>query len=775
MPSAIIARQPSRHRVHSRPHAPAFRLSHAAALVGLLLAAPVWATIYGPGAVTGLKGLQGGDIVAAGTTATAAADTNVFVLDPAVPGAVTIGGAGAASTISADSANALSDKYACTDSTARPNFTVSIVNTTLSSTLNHAIATCNNVIDLSNASGTTLSIDHSTITSTNPGAVPYQSSHRGYGVIASGISSVSLTSSNISTVLGNALDTRRVPSVTVKGSQMVGAGNIAGNFVQAQTVTVGDDADGNHSSFTHSVSVEPAVYVGAWGVTPSQNTASFTNTAFASDSPGGSNTRGYMYDSGTYPSSGLFNDAANSTLTGGSINTTGASATGIINTDNSAGAQSYGPIVLVQGGTQIVTQGDDGANGVTANLGATTTLTGAVITTQGNSSHGVQTTDNDERNPSLVLTGAGQRTTVTTINGGSVTVNGSNSIGLLLQNSLTSTAATRASMVLTGALSVSSPDAGSGGIVVSGDYSVVDGSGLAGASITAGGVALDMGLGKAQSLTVANATVSSTGGPLIKTQQSGASALPSTLTLTNVQASAASGQMVLDATVSSFLNVNASGSTLSGKVTADSTSTVNLSLASASKLTGAIDPVNLTVDASSQWVMPANSTVNNVTNNGTVQFADSTQPPALVLTVNGAATGSGTYAINTQLGDSSSPSDTIVLNGAAASASGTNKISVTNAGGTGAVTTGNGILVVSATGGATTSASSFALAGPVTVVNGQTMYTYSLKQVGNNWYLQSTSGPVPVVAQVPTLEWGALLALIGALGVLGWSTQKRRH
>ena len=57
-------------------------------------------------------------------------------------------------------------------------------------------------------------------------------------------------------------------------------------------------------------------------------------------------------------------------------------------------------------------------------------------------------------------------------------------------------------------------------------------------------------------------------------------------------------------------------------------------------------------------------------------------------------------AINTFLGGDGSPSDRLVINGGAAT--GNTSVHVTNVGGPGAETTGNGIQVVSAINGATT-------------------------------------------------------------------------
>ena len=100
----------------------------------------------------------------------------------------------------------------------------------------------------------------------------------------------------------------------------------------------------------------------------------------------------------------------------------------------------------------------------------------------------------------------------------------------------------------------------------------------------------------------------------------------------------------------------------------------------------------------------------DLTNQGAVQLG-SGDSIGNVLHVNGnyfGAAGS-TLAINTFLGGDGSPSDRLVINGAGAAATGNTAVHVTNVGGPGAETT-NGILVVNATGGATTASSAFTLA-----------------------------------------------------------------
>lgn len=100
------------------------------------------------------------------------------------------------------------------------------------------------------------------------------------------------------------------------------------------------------------------------------------------------------------------------------------------------------------------------------------------------------------------------------------------------------------------------------------------------------------------------------------------------------------------------------------------------------------------------------------------------------LTVSGEYYGHlGSIALNTVLGDSSSASQKLIVNG---DAMGVTTLNITNLGGAGAQTTGNGILVVQVAG---TSFGNFELPEPGFIEAGG--FRYSLAKVGNNWYLQS--------------------------------------
>ncbi len=128
-------------------------------------------------------------------------------------------------------------------------------------------------------------------------------------------------------------------------------------------------------------------------------------------------------------------------------------------------------------------------------------------------------------------------------------------------------------------------------------------------------------------------------------------------------------------------------------------------------------------------------TVAGMVNAGMVRLKGA---PGTVLTVRGDYTGiNGTLAFNTVLGGDNSPSDKLVIDGGLGDDT---SVLVTNIGGAGAKTTGNGILLVEAINGATTTNTAFSLGAPVLAGP----YEYRLYRSGldggspDNWFLRSS-------------------------------------
>ncbi|PBB66082.1 autotransporter outer membrane beta-barrel domain-containing protein [Mesorhizobium sp. WSM4312] len=172
---------------------------------------------------------------------------------------------------------------------------------------------------------------------------------------------------------------------------------------------------------------------------------------------------------------------------------------------------------------------------------------------------------------------------------------------------------------------------------------------------------------------------------------------------------------------------------------------------------------SLSVDASSTLYGGGfNSTIQaftagqlaEVTNAGRIDLTNGATGATDRLTISGNYVGAGgVLLVQTELGDDSSASDRLVLSGG--TASGSTGISVLNAGGAGAATTQDGIMLVQAVNGATSGASTFALDGPVAAG----AFEYYLFKGGvsagseENWYLRSTLiTPTTPAAAPPTVE-----------------------
>ncbi len=165
-----------------------------------------------------------------------------------------------------------------------------------------------------------------------------------------------------------------------------------------------------------------------------------------------------------------------------------------------------------------------------------------------------------------------------------------------------------------------------------------------------------------------------------------------------------------------------------------------------------------------------NQTIASMNNAGIVSTVGSTA--GTTLTVNGPWVGNGgTLRLATVLGDDASVTDRLVLDGATAVASGNTTLEIVNLSGLGAQTTGNGIEVITALNGATTTAQTtrdaFSLAGASI---GAGLYDYSLfagdaSGAGENWYLRSTSvrRQGPLFAALPEQLRQSGLAMVGNL------------
>jgi len=198
----------------------------------------------------------------------------------------------------------------------------------------------------------------------------------------------------------------------------------------------------------------------------------------------------------------------------------------------------------------------------------------------------------------------------------------------------------------------------------------------------------------------------------------------------------------------------------------------NFTLRGASSHAGPTQVVAGTLSAGAANVLSANSAhavsagatldlagfsqaVGALANAGTVTLVGSA--PGTTLTVRGAYTGSnGILRLGSLLG-AAGPSDRLVLDGAGATASGRTTVQIANLGGLGALTGGDGIEVISARNGATTTAQTtkdaFSLAGGHVDAGAYEyrLYAADATGAGENWYLRSSiaSPAAPGVPGVP--------------------------
>ena len=241
---------------------------------------------------------------------------------------------------------------------------------------------------------------------------------------------------------------------------------------------------------------------------------------------------------------------------------------------------------------------------------------------------------------------------------------------------------------------------------------------------------------------------------------------------------------VITNTDSNTINLNLAGtSTWTGDVTAEPGNNglptqANIVLAGAARWTGAANnATNINVGSGTIWTMTADSSViqafdsnitpinGNVVNGGTIAFA-ADGPFKTLNTYNYAGQG-GTLVLNTQLGTDGSASDQLIINGG--TANGRTNVLVNNKGGAGAPTTNNGIPIVVATGGATTTSDAFRLGGPVYAGLAQYQLFRGPETTGtldeqNSWYLRSHlhDGPNP---PIPIYHpEGAMFASMPSLG-----------
>jgi len=386
--------------------------------------------------------------------------------------------------------------------------------------------------------------------------------------------------------------------------------------------------------------------------------------------------------------------------------TIGSSAGSTITTQGfgTDGLRALGPGSQISATDFKVMTSGNFSDGVLAQGGGVISLQNGRVTTAGNNANGLDATGVGSQiiatNVDVVTTGGlGVATAATnggqlTINGGTVTTSGGGDAAGIMAFNAGRAVATGTTFNI----------AGSPGV------DVFNGSAVELHSVTL--TTNSFGIFTNNAFGLAPSTVLVDGGSLTAVRPIHVEAIPATITLENgavltaTQSTSTGLIRLMEVVTGGDATLNASSSTLTGSIFTEpgSTSTVNLTNGTVWNIRGGLPPLG-----------PENSNVTNLTNNAsTINFPFPTGDPTLpssyltLTTVTYGGVG-GTLGLNTFLGADNSPSDKLVIDGG--SGSGSTTILVRNTGGPGAETTGNGILVVNAINGGTTTLTAFSLAG----------------------------------------------------------------
>ncbi len=356
--------------------------------------------------------------------------------------------------------------------------------------------------------------------------------------------------------------------------------------------------------------------------------------------------------------------------------------------------------------------------------------------------------------------------------GSMVSTGGDGSIGIRATGGGSSVTATDGVTVATTGASATGVDASAGGTVsLTGGAVTTSGGGAAGLSASAGtiaasgvtiatnGLAAPGGILQGGGLmTIGGGSVTTSGAGSFGFLFQGSAGIANALQITGATVNSAADAFRVEGVTA---NIDLSGATVAAAngilMSANGSATATLNATSSSVLTGAITTAasgvsNVTLQGGAIWNMTGSSNVTSLVNADTSSIVfsapvgDPTQLASYktLTAVNYTGTGGG-IVLNTFLGNDSSPSDRVIIDGGAAA--GATRLDIRNTTGPGGETTANGILVVDAISGATTTPGAFALA------NGELRagaFTYGLFRGGvsgsqpNDWFLRSAFvTPVP--------------------------------
>jgi outer membrane autotransporter protein len=364
------------------------------------------------------------------------------------------------------------------------------------------------------------------------------------------------------------------------------------------------------------------------------------------------------------------------------------------------------------------------------------------------------------------------------LSAGSVSTGGDGSIGIRATGTGSSVTATEGVTVSTMGSNATGVDASAGGTVsLTGGAVTTSGAGAAGLSASAGaitasdviiatsGPAAPSGVLQGGGvMTIDGGSVTTSGAGSFGFLFEGSTGIANALQITGATVNSAADAFRVQGVTA---NIDLSGATVAAAngilMSTDGPAAASLT-ATSSSLTGAITTgaggvSDVTLQGGTLWNMTGSSNVTSLVNADTssivfsAPLGDPTQLASYktLTAVNYTGMGGG-IVLNTFLGDDSSPSDRLIIDGGAAT--GATRLDIRNTTGPGAETVANGILVVDAISGATTTSGAFALA------NGELRggaFTYDLFRGGlnpsnfaNDWFLRSVfvvTGP-PVMPPI---------------------------
>jgi outer membrane autotransporter protein len=420
---------------------------------------------------------------------------------------------------------------------------------------------------------------------------------------------------------------------------------------------------------------------------------------------------------------------ADITTNSATIETVGSNAHGALAQQNFLVA----PATINLNKTSVITRGNDSV-GLRAVSAGTVVANNSTVLTQGTASHGALARDAQGTVRSSVI-----------LNQSSVTTSGADAHGAVAQaGGLISGNA--ANVTASGAGASALYAMGATGFVSNADFSNSTLRNTSGATVAVGGVA-DIALtdttveGSGQWLRVATAD-SFAPLPQPSAPITGVPELPEFDEVAGPPPTPLPPPAAIATNVPGLANIVASNATLIG-----------------SAMTDAGSVSNLTLTNNSIWRMTGDSNLTNLVNDPSlIDFSAPVGGVFKTLTVN-TYSGDGAIALHTFLEGDGSPSDRLVIDGgtATALATGNTALLIRNARdasgvlGRGALTNGNGILVVDTANGGTTTADAFrlggrAIAGP---------YEYTLQRAsldasnGEAWYLRSSAEPTPPSPPAP--------------------------